>query len=199
MKFCDNCKKEININANYCTMCGNQLINKKNKTISSSIVSIVLFLVVISLIIYALIITDGEWDNPAVGFIWPFMVFIPSFPLIIASTILSIDVVTSYFKTKKINGIIQKGQKILVIINIIQLILTGVSIIIFLVFAYVVPVISMRNYTETINQEQLEQTENYYDYLDSLIKDNNNRLPKLYFEQTDEIIKMGQNYGNLLI
>jgi len=132
MKFCNQCKKEINTNANYCAMCGNQLIEKKKKdaSIVVSIISLILFLLVVLAIVFATIVTIKNPDNPATGFVWAFMVIIPAIPLLGGSTILSIVGFVLYFKTIKSNS--KKTTKtVLLITNIIQMVLVVVGLILF--------------------------------------------------------------------
>lgn len=130
MKFCNQCKKEINTNANFCAMCGTQLTEKKKKDIINilSIISLILFVVIIlaNVIGYPLSVTD---DISTTGMGWFFLVFLPSIPLFFISTILSIVSIISYFRNIFKKNQIQPKKTILAVLNIIQIILTVLGII----------------------------------------------------------------------
>ena len=202
MKFCNKCGKDFNINVNYCDSCGTQLLekNKKDTSIIASIISLILFAVVILLIGFAVIISINNPDNPAVGFVWAFVVIIPSIPLLIASTILSIISIVSYFKAKKINSKVSSKKTTLAIINIIQIILLAIGL--FLVISSIYkdsqPSEEGLNYTiENIN-EMFIDTDNKYSKNE--IDINNVSKFNQLLSYVDTIIGSGNYYiGSLYI
>lgn len=136
MKFCNECKKKINTNGNYCFMCGTQLVSKKKTDVFNilSIISIILVVIVIVINSIFIFLMSAGSDDPtgagqALGFAWAFIGIIPSTFLLFVSIVMAIISIVSYFISIIRKVKINMKKKILVIINIIQIILIIIGLI----------------------------------------------------------------------
>lgn len=175
---CKKCGKKLNQDESFCGSCGtkNEIylesnqqllnINKKDKFLNTSTVSLIIFGVVIALnLIFMLIINNASEDptgaQQAAGFMWIFLCLLPSIPATGVSSILAIVSIYKHFRDKKNNLNISKFRTISTILNIIQLIIV-IATIIFLATSFW-PKNDNYLYYEQANQElTLEYLNNTY-------------------------------------